>query len=178
MDSLLFPISKELLSTSASSFYSGHYECPIFKQGNGTYYFNEPLDYNITITNTSGALLVIGQIKGIAKTNCARCLEEAIVTVNGEVEGYFLLPNSDKELTEEERDEYIVLEDYKGLDVAPLFSAAISLALPLVPLCQINCKGLCDQCGTNLNVKTCDCSKKKDDISSPFSVLKSLNFEK
>jgi uncharacterized protein len=33
----------------------------------------------------------------------------------------------------------------------------ILLALPVKQVCQPSCKGLCPQCGKNLNVESCDC---------------------
>ena len=37
------------------------------------------------------------------------------------------------------------------------------LALPMKPLCREDCKGLCAQCGTNLNTGTCDCAPVWED---------------
>jgi uncharacterized protein len=33
----------------------------------------------------------------------------------------------------------------------------ILLALPPKQLCKVDCKGLCPQCGKNLNLESCDC---------------------
>jgi uncharacterized protein len=35
--------------------------------------------------------------------------------------------------------------------------------MPLNPLCREDCKGLCPQCGTNLNTETCDCAQEWED---------------
>ena len=37
------------------------------------------------------------------------------------------------------------------------------LSQPLLALCRTDCKGLCPQCGTNLNESSCQCSTEEDD---------------
>lgn len=48
----------------------------------------------------------------------------------------------------------------------------ISLALPVKPLCQEDCAGLCAQCGADLNQRDCGCEQVRP--PSPFDVLASL----
>lgn len=176
-DSRYLVVPEDLFATAESSFYSGKFTCPVFSQGSDLYYFDKPLTYSFTITNTSGALLVMGTISGTARCACARCLEDALIDVDGEIEGYYLLPNSNRELTQEEEDEYVVLGEDRTIDLEPLFGAAISLALPLIPLCCEDCKGLCPQCGHNLNEGPCSCIEEEDDSNNPFAILKTLTFE-
>jgi len=37
------------------------------------------------------------------------------------------------------------------------------LSLPMKPLCRPDCRGLCPQCGTNLNRGACACRREWDD---------------
>jgi uncharacterized protein len=39
----------------------------------------------------------------------------------------------------------------------------IELAVPMKVVCKDDCKGLCFQCGTDLNEGTCSCSKDEPD---------------
>jgi uncharacterized protein len=39
----------------------------------------------------------------------------------------------------------------------------ILLALPVKQVCDAACKGLCTQCGTNLNTGSCDCPSPVSD---------------
>ncbi len=60
-----------------------------------------------------------------------------------------------------------------GLD--DFFGEVIALALPLQPLCDDACLGVCAHCGTERSVKSgrgCDCEDEK--IESPFAVLAQL----
>jgi len=58
------------------------------------------------------------------------------------------------------------------IDLNELMREQFYLALPMKPLCSDNCLGLCTQCGTNLNMSTCDCAPGLDE--SPFAALKGL----
>ena len=46
------------------------------------------------------------------------------------------------------------------------------LSLPFKVLCQEDCKGLCKECGINLNTGECNCEDKWEDPR--FSVLKDI----
>ncbi len=49
------------------------------------------------------------------------------------------------------------------IDLNELMREQFYLALPMKPLCREDCKGLCAQCGTNLNTGTCDCAPVWED---------------
>ena len=59
-----------------------------------------------------------------------------------------------------------------AIDLNELLREQFYLALPMKPLCGEACRGLCAQCGTNLNAGTCDCQPVWDDPR--LSVLKGL----
>ena len=48
----------------------------------------------------------------------------------------------------------------------------LALALPVAPVHDENCKGLCPVCGNDLNSDPCD--GHEDGLDSPFAVLKDL----
>ena len=50
-----------------------------------------------------------------------------------------------------------------AIDLADLLREQFYLALPMKPLCRQDCKGLCPQCGTNLNTDTCQCQVRWED---------------
>lgn len=59
-------------------------------------------------------------------------------------------------------------EEY--LELADVLAEQIHLRIPFQPLCKETCKGICSNCGADLNVGRCACAKLKS--KSPFSVLK------
>lgn len=62
---------------------------------------------------------------------------------------------------ENDDDNYIVVKN-RTLDLKELVYEEVSLSLPTKVLCKEDCKGLCAQCGANLNVSKCDCKKDVD----------------
>ena len=50
---------------------------------------------------------------------------------------------------------------------------ALLLELPYRFLCSEDCKGLCSNCGINLNLGTCTCHEEEE-VTNPFSALKAI----
>src|ERR671919_630513 len=65
----------------------------------------------------------------------------------------------------EVREEDLETSFYRNeqIDLNELLREQFYLALPMKPLCRDECKGLCPQCGTNLNTGTCDCGPGWED---------------
>ena len=57
--------------------------------------------------------------------------------------------------------EELEISHYYGdfVDLVPILCEQIILLIPIKPLCSPECKGLCPQCGTNLNYSSCDCPR-------------------
>lgn len=180
MDDLCIYISPELFIPTESICFEGKWALPVLKTASDIYSFADPLSWQIGITNTGDALLVCGTVQGVAQGICARCLEEYNFSLTGEIEGYFLLDANAAAPQERDNDEFDVLPSNKIIDIEPLMKAALLLELPLVPLCDEDCKGLCPVCGANLNGGLCKCcapSDKNDGkAANPFSVLKDFPF--
>ena len=49
----------------------------------------------------------------------------------------------------------------------------ILLDVPLIRLCNEGCKGICSECGNDLNTNQCEC-QKEGEVDSRFAVLKTL----
>ena len=58
------------------------------------------------------------------------------------------------------------------VDLEAIIREQIILMVPLKPLCQEDCRGLCPICGANFNRETCSCQVEKSD--SPFAQLAKL----
>ena len=46
-----------------------------------------------------------------------------------------------------------------NIDLAPLVNEYMQLEIPIKPLCRPDCKGLCVECGADLNTETCEHQK-------------------
>jgi uncharacterized protein len=66
----------------------------------------------------------------------------------------------------------LLLPEDAHLDLAELIRDYALLEIPISPIHAENCKGLCPECGQNLNIK--DCGHRPAEPDSPFAKLKDL----
>ncbi|MDO5334855.1 MAG: DUF177 domain-containing protein [Coriobacteriia bacterium] len=178
MSDLKLFVPEALDASAESASYSGELELPTYEQGGIEFRFPESLTWHLTITNTSEAFLVMGQVSGLGSCDCVRCLEEAPVAVEGDIEGYFVLPGHEPDEQDEDAEDYELFPADRTIDLEPLLLTAVSLSLPFNPVCSDDCKGLCSKCGENLNEGPCSCDPEDDvDETNPFAVLRNLSFE-
>ena len=86
---------------------------------------------------------------------CDRCLEDVKQEFALDITKHVDLSVSDAELTEG-LDESNFIEGYH-LDVDKLLFSEILIGWPTKVLCREDCKGICNVCGQNLNLGTCNC---------------------
>ena len=118
------------------------------------------------------------EMRGVITTTlaigCVRCLDNYTIPFKTEFH-YSLCPwdelGSSHDM-EVHKDDLDVLS-YKGnvIDLIPLIGEQIIVNVPANPLCQESCKGICQQCGANLNHASCQCDKSEK-RGSAFAVLK------
>lgn len=96
---------------------------------------------------------------------CNRCLTEWTEPLDLPFEQVFRLEPNDV-------DDELPVERGAFIDLAPVVRDEVALALPLVPLCRDDCRGLCPTCGTDLNIDPC--GGHGEEPASPFAVLKQL----
>ncbi len=172
-------VPDELLENTAESrHFEGAADLPALAAGPDTYRFAGPVAWSVDVTNTGEALLVMGTAKATAATDCARCLDEVAYDLEGDIEGYFVMGGEEAEAPEDlEGDEFACLPEDHIIDLVPLIEQALLLELPLVPLCDDDCKGLCPRCGANLNEGPCACADEAAGEDNPFAALKNLKFD-
>ncbi len=179
MSDLRIHIPNDLFAPAAYQEFSGTYEPSVLKAGPDLYTFARPVTWSVSVSNVGDALLVTGTAEGDAKTSCARCLDDVELSLFGEVEGYFLIGEESEAPEDMDDDEFDVLPDDHYLDLRPLIEAALLLDIPLIPLCDDACKGLCPNCGANLNEGACSCPSEEEDpfAEHPFAALKDYQFK-
>jgi uncharacterized protein len=112
----------------------------------------------IRVTRVQAGLLVQGLVETELKVSCVRCLEPFDLPTTLEIEETFRLCGS-KPRPEQP---YAVSED-GWIELAPVLREHGWVAIPIKPLCSPDCKGLCPECGANLNIEPCDCASRKVD---------------
>jgi uncharacterized protein len=123
----------------------------------------------VRLMRTDRRILAQGQLGVVVQAECVRCLEPVPrLPLQVDFEESFLLHpiNASKRTTT-----YGVTDD-GYLDITHPLREQIIVSIPIRPLCRPDCRGLCSQCGQNLNHGPCNCSK--DDLDPRLAVLKSL----
>jgi uncharacterized protein len=106
------------------------------------------------IARTNRGIIVTGGVRtGLAET-CGRCLAALRIPIDVPIEEE-VLPLVDLQsglrLDTSAEPEVFRLTDHHELDLEPLAREAIQLAAPIAPVCRPDCRGLCPDCGTDLN---------------------------
>jgi uncharacterized protein len=107
-----------------------------------------------------------GEIKASVSAPCDRCLNE--VTIRAEIPfDLFYAPadgardqGGERELFERDLDFAVYENDLIDLD--EMILEQLELSLPSRVLCREDCRGLCPQCGADLNIEQCQCKPQID----------------
>jgi uncharacterized protein len=109
-------------------------------------------------------VLVHGRLAATMPQTCSRCLEPFAARVDAPVDVRLVPKPTGADSVELGADDLDVdFYDNDELDVTRVVANEATLALPMKPLCRTDCKGLCPQCGTNLNTGSCDCAPAWED---------------
>ena len=111
-------------------------------------------------------VVVSGTFQGTVQLVCSRCLEPFPFTAEEPFRLYFETarpgqPDGESELTDDELDVTYVEEG--RIDTDTLLRENVLLSLPVQPLCREDCRGLCQRCGKNLNLGSCNCQESRRD---------------
>jgi len=117
-----------------------------------------------------------GRLQVVLSLVCHRCLELYDVETDSEFQVSFEL-ESDESWRIKDLEARIADLDCEALvepviDLDDVVRQQVYLALPVKHLCSKTCKGICSQCGANLNLADCGCAT--DGKVSPFAALARL----
>jgi DUF177 domain-containing protein len=104
---------------------------------------------------------LVGQVQTTLELPCGRCLEPFTTAVDAAFDLRYQphTENTGEGEREIEEDD-LTTAFYEGdeIDLGQLMREQFYLALPMKPLCNETCRGLCPSCGTNLNRGVCACT--------------------
>lgn len=114
----------------------------------------ESIRGKLVVTRTDRRLLAQGRLNVVLEAECVRCLDRIPhLSIQVDFEESFLLhPSSGNKRV----NVYSVMED-GYLNLALPLREQIIISMPLHPVCRPDCRGLCSQCGHNLNLGACQC---------------------
>ena len=158
---------------------------PVLKQltDQGECRFTTPITISLKAAPERDLVRLDGVVSAAVQLPCSRCLNNYDRQIRRRFPLRFSkeIPadvhrgdNGEVELTAEQiglifyRDDTIVFSD--------AVQEQIVLSLPYKPICSESCKGLCSQCGADLNQGPCGCPPKT--AGNPFEVLKGHQWPK
>jgi uncharacterized protein len=128
----------------------------------------EPVSLSLDVEKKSGvSYRVTGRVKTTLQLECGRCLEDFPLPVDAAFELRYVpqaedaAAEAEREITEDDLTTAFYAEGM--LDLTDLMREQFQLALPMKPLCAQSCRGLCSECGANLNRTECHCKPVWED---------------
>jgi uncharacterized protein len=152
----------------AHEHFDKRYEPSLFPSGEGDLFrVVSPVMLSFDIDRQEpGRYRVAGHLTGEVELACSRCLEPFTLPIASDFDLRYV-PRTENvgegEREVEEDDLATAFYDDEQIDVTHLITEQFQLALPMKALCTEACKGLCPNCGTNLNTGSCDCNVKWED---------------
>jgi len=114
------------------------------------------------LTYADGNIAVVeGTLQLPVTMVCSRCLGPAQERLSIPFRESFTKEPVSAESEEKQDELHQIQED--TVELIPYVEEAVWMALPYVPLCKEDCKGLCPECGTNRNERDCGCSVERID---------------
>jgi uncharacterized protein len=116
---------------------------------------------------------VRGQVRASVPQLCGRCTEGFTRTVTADIDLRFAPKPArvdNAELGRDDLDTDFYVDDQIDLD--RVIETETTLAIPMKPLCDPGCRGLCLACGANRNLAPCTCPERAPDPR--LAVLKTL----
>jgi uncharacterized protein len=104
-----------------------------------------PIDLELRLESASEGVFVSGTAHADLVGECSRCLEPIADEVTVRLGELFAYPDTATVATTDEDEVSRVVDDL--IDTEQMIRDAVVLELPLVPLCQEDCRGLCPECG-------------------------------
>ncbi len=108
------------------------------------------VELDLTLQSVSEGVLVTGSVSAPLAGECSRCLESFTDELELQVTELFAYPDSVTEQTTEEDEIHRLVDDM--IDLEPVLVDAVGLELPLRPLCEPDCPGLCAECGVRMAI--------------------------
>ncbi|MFC1441053.1 DUF177 domain-containing protein [Streptacidiphilus sp. N1-10] len=115
------------------------------------------VELDLRLESVVEGVLVTGTVEADLKGECVRCLEPIEQELEADFQELYYYPEAADRFggtskTSEDDDEDEEASRLEGdlFDLEPVLRDAVVLALPLQPVCQEDCLGLCSECGARL----------------------------
>ena len=116
---------------------------------------------SLRLMRTDAGVWVNGTLDVSSGATCSRCLEESTVELRLQMDDVYY-PTVDVNTgamvrLPEDGESSCIIDAQHVLDITEAVRQYTAVGLPMKPLCDPGCAGLCSRCGTNLNHESCSC---------------------
>lgn len=127
---------------------------------------NQPVEVRGSVRRSGAEVVVSGRLSSHVSVECDRCLKRIDLPISNDFKvGYVTEQVYESshaaELTADELD--VSVFDGQSIDIDELVKEQILLAVPDRALCRDDCKGICSNCGADLNEGSCSCEQVEID---------------
>jgi uncharacterized protein len=117
------------------------------------------------VDRTGMDMRVRGELSAVIEIACDRCLQQVIIPIQRPFDLFYTPEDAAGKSAETElqpRDLDFAVYQKDEIDLDELVREQLELSLPTRVLCREDCRGLCPQCGADLNQEQCQCQKPMD----------------
>ena len=122
---------------------------------------------DLKLTKTDQGIWASGRVSILVEDFCSRCLKPIEIALKVRVDDEYL-PIFEVESGRRIRYDNVgdadtgSIDNHHELDLTGTLREYRQASIPLAPLCKDDCKGICTQCGVDLNENTHDCQPEID----------------
>lgn len=116
----------------------------------------------LSVEKTSYGYQLHGKVHSNITLQCDRCLNSFLDSHDIPVTFWLTADRQFKDSNEGNVVHFDANQEY--LDLSDLISESVVVDIPFKILCSDSCKGLCDQCGEDLNKNTCQCEGHTEEL--------------
>ncbi len=117
------------------------------------------------LLRTKDGVLATARLEGCLHQPCSRCLRDTETPLRLVIEDEFFArvdPLTGAKLPPPDDPEAFLIDAQHVIDLTDAVRQYWTTALPMQPLCQPGCCGLCSVCGADLNAGACSCRPEDD----------------
>ncbi len=136
---------------------------------------HEAVTGHVKLLRTKDGVLIQAGLYASHPEVCSRCVRPISVPLQLEVEEEFFATadvRTGAKLPRPADPEAFLISPQQQLDLEEAVRQSWTAALPMQPLCQLDCPGLCPKCGKDWNEGTCSCAADEDERWGPLRRLR------
>ncbi|MGA9121635.1 MAG: DUF177 domain-containing protein [Bacteroidota bacterium] len=111
---------------------------------------------DVEVAKTDGEIHLQGRIGADLACTCDRCLGEFTARLHPSFVVHYVFRDEDADRFDPAETQ-VLAPGTSAINIGEDVRQVVQMAVPLKLLCKESCKGLCPQCGKNLNEGPCNC---------------------